>query len=103
MKVTLCLHESAAVLTYDLPLESEESYTLLCPWCGNCWGRVLGNDTSWWRNRFIPCINHPEAAKAYGCNIGGSLLELSELNLLDVLPPALLKREFYLYIKELYE
>src|SRR5450631_1284407 len=85
---------------WELLLPSETSAHIICPWCGRVWAAVLAADLSFFQHRYIPCTEHPEAAQAYGCNIGGSLLELDEFDLLDSLPPELLKREFDLYTKE---
>ena len=84
--------------SYELPMHCG-STLLLCPWCGNVWARLTALDTTFWSQRFIPCHNHQAAAFAYGCDVGGSLLELDP-ELINHLPEQLLKREFYLHLAQ---
>jgi len=81
---------------------TEDSILILCPQCFDCWARLPGRDTSYWRHRYIPCAKHPQAAFAYGCDVSGSLLELEDLSL-DSLPLKLLSREFRLTMSNLTE
>jgi len=74
-----------------------QSLVIICPWCGDVWCRVSGRDTSHWQHRYVPCLDHPQAAHAYGCSIHGSIVE-AETELLDYLPAALLTKEFNLYL-----
>lgn len=84
------------MLQIQLPLP--DSYLVLCPWCGDCWARITGSDTTHWWHRYVPCEAHPQASSAYGWKLAGSLLDTDE-PLLDLLSPELLTREFNLHIK----
>jgi hypothetical protein len=84
------------IVVIHVAVKSPESYLVLCPWCGDAWARLEGSDQSFWWHRYVPCTNHSEAAFAYGCKVGGSLLEFDEFELIEALPPELIEREFKL-------
>lgn len=78
-------------------LPTEDSFLIICPLCYDVWARLKGSDVSHWLHRYVPCIDHPQAAFPYGCWLAGSLLELDlQTQLFDVLPEPLLRREFEL-------
>lgn len=87
----------------QLSISTQSSYLVLCPWCGDCWARLVGSDTSMWFHRHVPCERDSAAAFAYGCLVGGSLLEVGDPELLDQLPKPLLLREFQLTMNSLKE
>ena len=79
-----------------------QSILVICPWCADCWARLEGTDTTQWAHRYVPCTHHPQACFAYGCDIAGCLAE-AELNLIESLPPDLLRREFELTLSNFKE
>lgn len=83
----------------QLTTSLSSSFLIICPHCFDCWARLEGSDPSFWWHRYIPCVDHPEAAFPYGCWIAGSLLELDlKTTLFDVLPEDMIRREFELAI-----
>jgi hypothetical protein len=79
----------------SLDLKCPESYLILCPWCGDCWARVSGEDQTFWSHRYVPCINHPQASFAYA-RVAGSLVDAEPI-LLDYLPSDLIAQEFHIF------
>jgi hypothetical protein len=84
------------MIQVDLP--REDSLLVICPQCFDIWARLSGRDTTFWWHRYVPCEVHPQSCFPYGCQVAGSLLD-AELDLISVLPPELLEREFLLTIQ----
>lgn len=68
------------------------SLVLLCPTCGDAWGRILIPNTEWFA-RQAPCANHPP----YPEFVGGSFIP-SWRRTYDDLPREVLIREFLLHL-----
>ena len=70
-------------------------YLFICPWCGDCWARLEGTDSNvFFHHRYVPCAHHRD--DAYG-SLPGILTEGGK-ELLDLLPPDLVERDFHLIL-----
>jgi hypothetical protein len=85
----------------QLLLPQPRSFLIICPWCFDCWARLVGKEEpKIFDHLYIPCIDHPQACHPYGIKIAGSILEALELTL-DDLPAEVIKREFQLTMSNL--
>jgi len=70
-----------------------------CPFCGEVWGRVVLVDSKGVRNPMeitqVSCPSHPDSYSLPGSILAGRLE-----NLLPLLPPAVLRREFDLHLRK---
>lgn len=89
------------------------SFVLVCPVCGEAWGRVLVTDTGnfkpYWEVRAVCCEKHspqgvPEWGRVPGSFLAGFGVEASDLSpydaalAVDNLPVSMLQREFFLHL-----
>jgi hypothetical protein len=85
----------------QLLIDKPRSFVVICPWCGDCWARLVGREQPFFDHRYVPCEIHPEANFPYGVDLAGSLLEVDLELTLDDLPEELIKREFQLTMSNL--
>jgi len=90
---TRCLGSSPLQWWSDTQL-SNSSKLLVCPTCGDVWGRVVDNPSDWTPLR-MGCRKHPWATS----DVGGSFI-YSWLQRIDALPPDVLRYELELRLKE---
>ena len=74
-----------------------ESFAFFCPECGDVWGRIAAKNSSGKACSFhcmtVACLRHHDY-----WNIPGSILVNQLVNMLDLLPPEALIREFQIHL-----
>ena len=89
---TVCYDSGRSDLLYY-----RDSFAFFCPDCGDIWGRIAAKNSSGKACRFrcmmVACSRHPDH-----WNIPGSILASQLINMLDILPPEALVREFQIHL-----
>ena len=90
-------------ITYDIrkvdPLWYRKGFALFCTYCGDVWGTIRVKNSAGILLKFqvwnVSCERHPDS-----WSIPGSILAHSLINLLDLMPEAVVKREFNLLLEQ---
>lgn len=80
------------------------SGAFICPVCLEIWAKILVEGQSSFECRGVPCENHPQACHPILRPVAGSILDNPTCNgwdtdLLEALPPEVLRHELSLHIK----
>jgi hypothetical protein len=79
-------------------VQDPSPYALFCPGCVRIWAKmpVEGSNRNWMVFT-VPCEEHPEAELPY--KLAGSVLFDWDSEILRLLPPEMVKREFELHMR----